>query len=180
MDNAFPYSTDAPGLQKNFHPFMESPPRSYHERRKRALELDFPTYRDIDPLYIPPVLLPPHLKAKWRADPDMNTPRISDNVYSSTEYNTNYQLTAPKIQGYSTANREGYYMSVYGRAERTTLNFPYILQVYTPKPFEDKFQTKESALTRAPQSGQWQIVNVFTGEHVYAPCKKNSHSYRCD
>jgi len=174
MDNTFPYSTDAPGLQKNFFPFNDSPPRNYV---KRASDIEFPTYRDIDPLYIPPVFLPPHLKNQ---NSDMNTPRFSNRLCAPTEYGMEYQLTAPKIKGYSTANREGYYMSVHGRPAKTTLNYPYILQVYTPKSFEDKFQTKESALTRAPQNGNWQIVNVFTGEQIYAPYKSNNHSYSCN
>jgi hypothetical protein len=204
MDNAFPYSTDAPGLQKNFHPFIESPPRkqylSYKSCKKsnksqslstpcthsaytshtshqphHVFDLEYPTYRDIDPLYIPHVLLPQHLRIQ--SEPDMNTPIFPASVYAPTNYTMEYKLTAPQIKGYSTAHREGYYMDVFGRPSKTTLNYPYILQVYTPKPFEDKFQTKESALTRAPHVGDWQIVNVFTGDRVYAPLKQNNHSY---
>lgn len=156
MDNAFPYSTDAPGLMKNFHPFrMRSP------SRKRP-DLEYARHCDA-----------PH------PTPNMNTPRFPTSIFAPAEYGMDYQLTAPRIQGYVTKNKEGYYMDVFGRQAKTNLNFPYVLQVYTPRPFEETFQTKESALTRVPKTGDWQIINVFTGQHVYAPYRRNNHSFMC-
>lgn len=172
MDNAFPYSTDARTLQKNFYPvnFGTNSCKTQHKK----IDLEYPSYHDIDPLYIPPAFF------SRQQQPDMNIPRFPESIFAPTEYGMDYQLTAPKLKGYSTKHREGYYMNVYGRPARTTLNFPYVLQVYTPKPFEQTFQTKESALTMAPQAGEWQIVNVFTGQHVYSPRRVNSHSYLCE
>lgn len=180
MDNSFPYSTDAQSLQKNFYPFPSDfkclPRRTNNKYHVNDIEI--PTYRDIDPLYIPPVCR--RQIPELANDPDMNTPKFPDSIFASTEYGDNYNLSAPTIKTYSPSHKIGFYMNVFGRPAKTTLNFPYILQVYTPKPFEDKFQTKESALTRAPNFGEWQIVNVFTGQHIYSPRRVNNHSYYCE
>jgi hypothetical protein len=151
MDHSFPYSTDAQGLQKNFHPVEKV---NYNGGCNN-----------------------------WgcgsKPPPNMNTPKFPPNIFAPSEYSQLYQTVAPHFQGYSNRHREGYYMDINGRPQKTTLNFPYILQVFSPKPFEKKFQTKESALTEAPRMGDWQIVNIFTGQHVYAPFYRNNHSTQC-
>ena len=152
MDHSFPYSTDAQGLQKNFYPVK--------------------SHQDVGGC-------DSCQSCKSKKPADMNTPKFPANIFAPTEYSQLYQTVAPRFKGYSNRHREGYYMNVYGRAEKTTLNFPYILQVFSPKPYEKKFQTKESALTEAPRMGDWQIVNIFTGQHVYAPFYRNSHSSTC-
>lgn len=175
MDNSFSYSTDAPGLTKNFHPYrFESPPRSHRPRP----ECEYARYSDSEP------------SQHAQNAPNMNTPRFPKSIFAPAHYGMDYQLMPKylkdlkhtRINSYTTSRngmREGYYMSVFGRQAKTTLNFPYVLQVYTPKPFEETFQTKESALTRTPKMGDWQIINVFTGQHVYAPYRRNTHSFMC-
>ena len=157
MDHSFPYSTDAKGLQKNFHPFFSNLGNNSCNARNT-----YPTT--------------PHACNNTKASVDMNTPRFPCSIFAPAEYSQLYQTVAPTFKGYTAKSREGYYMDVFGRPQKTTLNFPYILQVFSPKPFEKKFQTKESALTEAPRMGEWQIVNIFTGQHVYAPFHRNSHS----
>jgi hypothetical protein len=111
--------------------------------------------------------------------PDMNTPMFSDCVFAPTEYGMNYHTIAKPMKCVHTRYKEGYYIDVYGRSAKTNLNFPYVLQVYSPKPFEKRFQTKESALNEAPKMGDWRIVNIFSGQHVYAPFRQNTHSFQC-
>lgn len=111
---------------------------------------------------------------------NLNTPQFPMSVFASTEYDTEYCTHPKQFKGFSPDNRLGYYMDVYGRPAKTNVNFPYILQVFSPRPHENRFQTKESALNEAPKIGDWQIVNIFTGEEVYGPRRINTHSFNCN
>jgi len=91
MDNSFPYSTDAPGLQKNFHPFLmrrcESPSRNYNNHND-CIDLEFATYTDSE-------------MASMQSELNMNTPIFPTSIFAPAAYGMNYQLTSPSLKGYS-------------------------------------------------------------------------------
>ena len=107
-------------------------------------------------------------KRRYRS---INTPYIDEeNPFVPSYYGMDIdRYLSSKKSNCNVADRVGYYQDVYGRAARTTANFPYVLQVFSPTPRENRFQTLESAMNEVPRVGDWQIFNVFTDEHIKSP-----------
>jgi hypothetical protein len=64
------------------------------------------------------------------------------------------------------------YIDVHGRKRQIDFNYPYALVIYTPRPLERYFQTKERAVIEAPRCGDWQIIHLPTGQIIYEPKRK--------
>lgn len=64
------------------------------------------------------------------------------------------------------------YIDVHGQRKQIDSNHPYALVIYTPRPLERYFQTKERAVLEAPRCGDWQIIHLPTGQIIYEPKRK--------
>jgi len=64
------------------------------------------------------------------------------------------------------------YIDVHGKRKAIDFNFSYALVVYTPRPLERYFQTKERAVLEAPRCGDWQIIHLPTGQIIYEPKRR--------
>ena len=64
------------------------------------------------------------------------------------------------------------YIDVHGERKAIDFNFPYALVIYTPRPLELYFQTKERAVLEVPRCGDWQIIHLPTGQIIYEPKRR--------
>jgi len=77
-----------------------------------------------------------------------------------------------KGYSYPTHAKDGSrYLNVFGSAKRVKTKKPFALIVYEPRPQmrEEYFETPEGALTKAPNGGLWQILNLWTMEVIFDP-----------
>lgn len=63
------------------------------------------------------------------------------------------------------------YINVFGSAKRVNTKKPFGLIVYEPRSQmrEEYFKTPDAALTKAPNGGLWQVLNLWTMEVIYDP-----------
>jgi hypothetical protein len=89
--------------------------------------------------------------------------------------NSPYTLKLKKM-GYKVPSRKEIgtcYINVHGIQSKADPNFPIALVVYSPRTFEKYFQTVEQAMPHLPRSGDWQVINLITGEIYVEP--RHSH-----
>ena len=66
------------------------------------------------------------------------------------------------------------YVDIHGQTRPINFSKPYALMIYTPRPHERYFQTKERAVLEAPRCGgaEWQIIHLPSGQIIYEPKRK--------
>lgn len=62
-----------------------------------------------------------------------------------------------------------FYTNVYGQRVKATPNYSYALVIYAPIQSERHYQTADQASLDIPRTGDWQIVNLITGEIMVEP-----------